>query len=146
MLVAHPRDPFKRIDVLATGRHVEVSLDGVVLASSHRASLLLETPLPTRYYLPREDVVPDLLVPSDTTSICAYKGTATYLSTADGRPEGRDIAWTYPDPLDDALRVRDHVAFWDERVDLSVDGVRQPRPVTPWSPPAEQAIAEERFG
>ena len=116
-LVGHPHDPFKRIDVLRCGRRVEVSLGGTVLGSSERALLLLETHLPVRYYLPPDDVATSALVPSETRSTCAYKGTATYVSTADGRREGRDIGWSYPRPLDDAVRVRDHVAFWNERLD-----------------------------
>lgn len=141
-LVGHPHDPFKRIDVLTCHRKVEVSLDGVLLASTDNAQLLLETHLPTRYYLPAEDVDSSLLTPSDTRSVCAYKGTAAYFSTSDGRPEGRDIGWTYRHPLDDALRVRDDVAFWNERVDITVDGELQRRPVTPWSRPEEQASAD----
>ena len=82
------------------------------------------------------------LTPSDTHSTCAYKGHASYLSTTDGLAAGRDIAWTYPEPLDDALRVRDRIAFWNERTDIRVDGELQPRPVTPWSTPAEQAATD----
>ena len=140
-LVGHAHDPFKRIDVVRSRRHVEVSLDGTVLAATDAALLLMETHLPVRYYVPPADVrVP--LAPSETRSTCAYKGHASYLSTADGRASGRDIAWTYPAPLDDALRVRDHVAFWNERTDIRVDGELLPRPVTPWSTPAEQAAAD----
>jgi uncharacterized protein (DUF427 family) len=141
-LVGHPHDPFKRIDVLTSHRHVEVSLDGTVLASTDNAQLLLETHLPVRYYIPPADVRFDVLVPSETRSTCAYKGHAGYLSTADGRSGGRDIGWTYPDPLDDALRVRDHVAFWNERTDIRVDGELLRRPVTPWSQPSEQEGAD----
>jgi uncharacterized protein (DUF427 family) len=139
VLVAHPRDPFKRIDVLNGSARVEVLLGDTVLADSDWPSVLLETQLPPRYYLPPEDVATSLLTPSDKVTFCAYKGRASYLSTADGRPEGRDIAWTYPEPLDDARRVAGLIAFWNERVDIRVDGVLQPRPVTPWSSPAEQA-------
>jgi uncharacterized protein (DUF427 family) len=141
-LVGHPHDPFKRIDVLSSRRRVEVSLDGIVLASTDNALMLLETHLPVRYYIPPDDVASSLLSASETRSTCAYKGTATYYSTADGRPEGRDIGWTYVHPLDDALRVRDHVAFWNERTDIKVDGELQRRPVTPWSPPEQQASAD----
>ena len=141
-LVGHPHDPFKRIDVLRSRRRVEVSLDGTLLAATNDALLLLETHLPIRYYVPPDDVDRSLLTPSDTRSTCAYKGHASYLSTVDGRPEGRDIGWTYPEPLDDALRVRDHVAFWNERADIRVDGELLPRPVTPWSTPAQQASAD----
>jgi uncharacterized protein (DUF427 family) len=141
-LVGHAHDPFKRIDVLSCHRRVEVSLDGTVLASTDNALTLLETHLPIRYYIPPEDVASSLLSPSDTRSTCAYKGIATYVSTSDGRPEGRDIGWTYGRPLDDALRVRDRVAFWNERTDIRVDGEVQRRPVTPWSPPDEQVSAD----
>jgi uncharacterized protein (DUF427 family) len=142
VLAGHPHDPFKRIDVLASSRHVEVSLAGTVLASTDRALMLLETHLPVRYYIPPQDVRMDLLAPSTTTSTCAYKGTSSYRSTSDGEESGRDIAWHYPDPLDDALRVRDYVCFWSERTDLAVDGTRVPRPVTPWSRPEEQTAAD----
>jgi uncharacterized protein (DUF427 family) len=141
-LVGHPRDPFKRIDVLATTRQVEVRLDGQLLAASGRPLVLLETHLPVRWYLPPDDVRLDLLEPSETRSTCAYKGHASYLSLADGSPAGRDIAWRYESPLDDALRVKDHVCFWSERTDITVDGEQVRRPVTPWSTPEEQAGAD----
>ena len=141
-LVGHPHDPFKRIDVLRSQRRVEVTLDGTVLADTADALVLLETHLPLRYYLPPGDVDLSRLVSSDTRSTCAYKGHASYLSTTDGQAAGRDIAWTYPEPLDDALRVRDRIAFWNERTDIRVDGELQSRPLTPWSTPAEQAARD----
>lgn len=141
-LVAHPHDPFKRIDVLATSRRVTVSLHGTELASTSRALMLLETHLPVRYYLPADDVRTDLLEPSETRSECAYKGVASYLSTRDGSEDGRDLAWHYPEPLDDALRVRDRICFWAERTDLVVDDEPVTRPITPWSRPEEQAGAD----
>jgi uncharacterized protein (DUF427 family) len=130
--VAHPRDPFHRIDVLPSSRQVQLEVDGVVLADSSRPALLFETMLPTRYYLPRADVTADL-IPSDTKTWCAYKGQASYFSVSVGGRLVRDIAWTYPDPRHDALQVRDLIAFFDERVDVTLDGERRPRPVTPWS-------------
>jgi uncharacterized protein (DUF427 family) len=131
-LLAHPRDPFHRIDVLPSSRHVRVELDGALLAESRHPMLLFETALPVRYYLPRDDVRVDL-DPSDRRSWCAYKGQASYwCPLVDGRPLG-DLAWSYEDPLHEAERVRGLVAFFDERVDVTVDGVRLPRPVTPWS-------------
>ena len=136
-VLGHPHDPFKRIDILPSDRHVRVELDGVVLAESDRPVALFETSLPVRWYLPAEDVRMDLLASSDTRSTCAYKGVASYLSvrttdSSDG-DLGRDIAWTYPDPLDEAEPVRGLVAFWSERTDVLVDGQRQagsmPQPV-----------------
>lgn len=132
-VIGHPHDPFDRIDCLRSSRHVVISLDGQVLADTTRATLLFETPLGMRYYLPREDVRMDLLGPSAQQSICAYKGVASYWSVGAGGEEATDIAWGYEHPLHDALPVRDMVCFFTERVDLTVDGEEIPRPVTPWS-------------
>jgi uncharacterized protein (DUF427 family) len=130
--VGHPRDPFHRVDALRSSRHVRLARDGVLLAESTRPTLLFETSLPVRIYLPREDVLVDL-VPSATRSTCAYKGHASYLSPrVDGR-EVPDLVWTYEQPLKEAADVTGLVAFFDERVDVVLDGVPRPRPVTPWS-------------
>jgi uncharacterized protein (DUF427 family) len=117
-IVAHPHDPFKRIDILASSRHVRIEWDGRLLAESSRPLLLFETLLPIRYYLPRADVVADL-EPTDTISYCAYKGRASYFSVPDGPA---DVAWTYHHPLHEAAPVTDLVAFFNERVDIIVDG------------------------
>ena len=129
----HPHDPFDRIDCLRSSRHVQISHEGTVLADSTRPTLLFETPLPTRFYLPREDVAMEFLAPSGTHTVCAYKGRASYWSAPlDGSPLP-DIAWSYPHPLHDAEPVRDLVAFFTERLDLVLDGEPVPRPRTPWS-------------
>lgn len=125
-VMGHPHDPFKRIDVLRSDRHVRVDVAGVTLAESSRSLMLIETGLPVRWYLPRADVRSDALSPSGTQTVCAYKGVASYLS-ADGAP---DVAWSYPDPLSDALRVKDLICFWSpaqvyvdgEAVDSSMPG------------------------
>ena len=128
-IIGHPHDPFSRIEVLRSSRHVRVELDGQLLAESTRPMLLFETLLPVRFYLPREDVVVPL-EPSQTTTYCPYKGHASY----DSIPEGpRDVAWTYREPLHDAEPVRDRICFFDERVDVFVDGQQRDRPVTPWT-------------
>jgi uncharacterized protein (DUF427 family) len=127
--VGHPRDPFHRIDIRRSSRHVVVSVEGDVLADSRRPTLLFETGLPVRYYLPREEVRMDVLEPSDRRTTCAYKGHASYFS-ARGAP---DIAWTYPDPLTEAEQIRGLVAFFNERTDVTVDGEQQERPRTQWS-------------
>lgn len=128
-VVAHPHDPFKRIDSLASTRHVRIEADGMLLAESSEPTLLFETLLPVRFYLPRSDVVADLL-PSDTVTYCAYKGRASYYSVPGGPA---DVAWTYQEPLHDAEQVRDRIAFLDERVDVILDGRRRQRPVTHFS-------------
>jgi uncharacterized protein (DUF427 family) len=128
-VVGHPRDPFKRTDVRRSSRHVRVFVDGELVADSTRPLMLFETGLPVRYYLPPEDVRMDLLEPSDSHSFCAYKGKAAYHSL----PGAGDIAWFYPDPLPDNAEIRDHVAFFNERADIEVDGERLERPKTQWS-------------
>jgi uncharacterized protein (DUF427 family) len=117
-VIGHPHDPFKRIDVLRSDRHVRVEVGGATLAESSRSMMLIETSLPVRWYLPRGDVRVDLLAPSETHTVCAYKGVASYLS-ADGAP---DVAWYYPEPLHDALRVKDLICFWRPAA-VHVDGV-----------------------
>ncbi len=129
----HARDPAKRVDVVPSERHVRVEIDGEVVAESTRPHALFETALPTRWYLPRGEVYQELLVPSDTVSRCPYKGTATYWSVRTDNALHRDVAWTYPAPVVECPRIAGLVAFFNERVDLVVDGVRQERPHTPWS-------------
>ena len=128
-IVAHPHDPFHRIDILRSGRHVRIELAGRLLAESSRPTLLFETNLPVRCYLPRADVVVDLQ-PSGTVTYCAYKGRASYLSLPGGPP---DVAWSYHEPLREAEPVRDLVCFFDEHLDVTVDSEAQERPITPWS-------------
>jgi uncharacterized protein (DUF427 family) len=108
---------------------VEVKVDGETLAESSEALVLLETGLPPRFYLPREHVRLDAAEDSDRRTTCAYKGHASYWSFG----EEDDLAWTYDDPLHDAEPVKDRIAFFNERVDLELDGELQERPVTPWS-------------
>ncbi|MEU2611681.1 DUF427 domain-containing protein [Micromonospora sp. NPDC007271] len=131
-IVAHPRDPFHRVDVLRSSRRVRVESGGRVLAESTRPRLLFETHLPVRFYLPPEDVTEGLLRPSATRTTCAYKGEATYWSLA---VEGgtADVAWSYPRPLAEAADIAGMIAFFDEHVDVVLDGQRRERPRTPWS-------------
>ncbi|MHC9294594.1 DUF427 domain-containing protein [Mycobacterium sp. LTG2003] len=128
-IVAHPHDPFHRIDIRRSRRTVRIELDGKAIAESSRPLLLFETGLPTRFYLPREDVSTALDL-SKTVTYCAYKGRASYYSVPGGPA---DLAWTYHEPLVDAEPVRDRICFFDEHVDVFVDGERRDRPATPWS-------------
>jgi uncharacterized protein (DUF427 family) len=121
-LVGHPRDPYHRVDVRRSSRQVRIELDGRVLAESSSPSLVFETNLPTRFYLPREDVKVELR-PSDLHTYCAYKGKASYWSI-DGE---EDLVWGYEAPLPDAAGLEGRVAFYDDRVDVIVDGVPRPR-------------------
>ena len=126
---AHPREPFHSIRCMPSGRHVVVEIDGQVVADTTRAVLLTETMLPPRWYIPREDVRMDLLTPSDSHTVCAYKGQASYWSYGDVA----DIVWTYEDPRHEAAPVRDLLSFYAEHADYVIDDERIPRPVTEWS-------------
>lgn len=130
----HPRDPYHRIDVFSTSRRVEVQVEDVVVAASTRTKALYETGLPTRYYVPRVDVRLDLLVPSDTVTECAYKGVARHWSAVAGGRTVPDVAWSYDDEVRrEGEAVRGLVGFYNERVELDVDGSRLERPRTFWS-------------
>jgi uncharacterized protein (DUF427 family) len=131
-LQAHARDPHKRVDVVPSSRDVRVEVDGELLAASRRPLLLFETTLPTRYYLPPEDVRVEL-VPSETRSVCPYKGVASWWSARVGERLIEDIAWSYPSPIPENPRIAGLICFRNERVDLTVDSERLERPTTPWS-------------
>ncbi len=130
----HPHDPHHRIDILQSTRHVEVIVGGEKVADSHRPTLLFETGLPTRYYLPKLDVRMDVMIPSDSVTGCAYKGKANYYSVKIGDKLIPNIAWYYTYPSLEAAKIAGMIAFYNERVDkLIVDGEEQPRPKTQWS-------------
>jgi uncharacterized protein (DUF427 family) len=126
----HPRDPYHRVDVVATDRHIRVSLEGQLVAETTRAIALFESNLPPRWYIPREDVVVEL-TPSDTVTRCPYKGTASYHSV--DLEGGHDIVWYYEDPLPEVGRIKDLVCFFNEKADIELDGELQERPESPWS-------------
>jgi uncharacterized protein (DUF427 family) len=129
----HARSPYTRIDILSTSRHVRVELNGVVLADSPRARVLFETGLAPRWYLPKVDVRMDLLVATDKVTHCPYKGQAEYWSARAGDELEENVVWSYRAPLPESERIAGYVAFFDERVDLFVDGERQERPKTRFS-------------
>lgn len=134
-VVVHPLDPYHRVDALRSSRRVRISAGGEVLAESDRPVTLFETGLPVRYYLPAEDVAMGRLEPSDTRTVCPYKGTTSaYWSVPAAGEAGRDAVWSYADPLPEAARIRGLVCFYNERVDVEVDGELQERPRTRWSP------------
>lgn len=129
----HARDPYKRVDVLASSRHVTVRIGGVVVADSHRPHILFETGLPPRYYLPLTDVRADLLRPSERRTQCPYKGTATYWNAVIDGTEHADIVWTYRTPLPESQKIAGLACFYDERVEITIDDELQQQPRTPFS-------------
>jgi uncharacterized protein (DUF427 family) len=132
--LGHARDPYHRVDAVPSSRHVRISLDGEMLAESTRAVAIFETGLAARWYLPREDVRAPL-EPSELQTTCAYKGHARYWSVRTSHGLEENLAWTYEEPRHDAAAVAGRVAFFDERVEVELDGEHQPRPQTPWSRP-----------
>jgi uncharacterized protein (DUF427 family) len=130
----HARDPYHRVDVLRSSRHVEVIVGGTVVAETNRPTLLFETGLPPRYYLPKQNARLDLLHRSATTSRCPYKGEATYYSVATSARIVEDVAWCYEHPMPESLKVEGLLCFFDERVgQVVVDGDVQERPRTAWA-------------
>ena len=95
----HPKDPYHRVDVLESSRNVKVTVDGEVVAVTDRPKVLFETGLPPRYYIPPEDVREDILVASEKTTQCPYKGVASYYSVEAGGERVEDLVWYYPEPL-----------------------------------------------
>jgi uncharacterized protein (DUF427 family) len=132
-VAGHPRDPHKRVEAIASSRHVVIELDGLRLADSRRPVLLFETGLPTRYYLPREDVELAALEATSTRSHCPYKGFAEEYWSVPGQPDAADVCWSYASPAPAVAKVAGRIAFYNELVDITIDGVRQPRPVSPFS-------------
>lgn len=131
--IVHARDPYHRIDVLSTSRHVRVMVNGELVADTRRALALFETGLPVRWYIPPEDVRSHLLVQSETRTGCAYKGFASYWSVQAGDELEEDLVWFYSEPREEAARIAGYLAFFNERVDLELEGELQERPVTQWS-------------
>jgi len=127
-IFVHPRDPYTRIDILQSSRHVEVYMEGTKVADSHQPRLLFETGLPTRYYLPATDVRLDLLTHSDLTTECPYKGTAHYYNTKVGDDVVENRIWWYPAPVAESQKIAGYLAFYNEKVDIVLDGVPQERP------------------
>lgn len=128
IVYTHPRDPYTRVDILPSSRHIRVEIDGIVVADTHQPRLLFETGLPTRYYVPLTDVRMDLLRPSSSESYCPYKGTARYLSLDTHDSVKPDVAWVYRTPLPESQKIAGLVSFYNERADIFVDGELQDRP------------------
>jgi uncharacterized protein (DUF427 family) len=132
--IVHARDPYHRVDVLDTSRHVRVSVNGEQVADTTRAKVIFETGLPPRWYMPPEDVRGESLIDSDTRTGCAYKGFASYKNVRAGGSIEEDLVWYYEDPRRDAAPIRGYLAFFNERADIEIDGELQERPITRWSP------------
>lgn len=133
-IYGHPRNPYTRVDALRSQRHVRVELDGIILADTGSPVLLFETGLPTRYYIDPTDIAFERLEPSATQTLCPYKGvTSGYWSVRVGDTLHPDLAWTYHYPLPAVGQIAGLVAFYNEKLDISVDGAALSRPRTQFS-------------
>jgi uncharacterized protein (DUF427 family) len=130
----HPRNPYARVDALRSTRSVRVELDGVLLAESSCPVMVFETGLPTRYYLDRTAVSFEHLIPTDTVTSCPYKGKTTgYWSVSIGEQLYPDLAWAYDFPTVALSPIAGLIAFYNEKVDVTLDGERLERPKTHFS-------------
>ncbi|MGA9596815.1 MAG: DUF427 domain-containing protein [Acidimicrobiia bacterium] len=129
----HARNPYTRVDILQSSRHVRVEIDGVTVAETSMPRLLFETSLPTRYYFPKTDVQMDLLEESDLHTGCPYKGTASYYHLVLSGKRYDDLVWWYPFPARESEHIAGYVAFYNEKVDIYVDGELETRPHTVFS-------------
>jgi uncharacterized protein (DUF427 family) len=129
----HARDPYKRVDAMPSSRQVRVVVDGVTVAETERPVLLFETTLPTRYYIPAADFNMEYLTPTDSHTRCPYKGIASYWSVSAGDKVYKDLVWSYLDPIPECPKIKGLLSFYNEKVDLYVDGELQERPRSYWS-------------
>jgi uncharacterized protein (DUF427 family) len=130
----HPRNPYVRVDAIRSHRHLSVALDGVLLAETDAPVMVFETSLPTRYYIDPTDVHWSHLVPTTTQTACPYKGVTTgYWSIVTDHGTYPDTVWAYNFPTAPLLPIAGLVAFYNEKVDITLDGQLLDRPVTHFS-------------
>jgi len=131
---AHARDPYKRVDILPSSRHVRVVLREETIADTHHPHMLLETGLPIRYYIPEQEIRMEHFEATETITRCPYKGKAYYWSANVGGKIFKDIMWNYRETLPASSSIHGLFSFFNERVDaIYVDGELMPKPRTPWS-------------
>ena len=136
ILFVHPRDPYKRVDVLPSSRHVRVVIDGETVAETRKPRLLFETNHPVRYYIAQEDVRMDLLIPSSTKSRCPYKGPADYWAVKLNGQRFDDMVWGYMEPIAECPKIKGLLCFFHERgAEIYVDDELVPPPQTKWARP-----------
>ena len=129
-IFSHPKNPYHRVDTVPSSRNVKVEIDGTAVAESSNNVFLFETKLPARYYLPKTAVRMDLLRPSETVTKCPYKGEAHYYNVTVNGKEYKDVIWGYKFPILESIAVAGTLCFYNEKVDIWIDGVKEERPKT----------------
>lgn len=126
LLGSHPKDPYKRIECLASSREIRIEVDGTVVAKSTNNVFLHETSLRTRYYLSPTSVLDwSMLVPSDSSTFCPYKGQASYYHLKVGDKLLKDVVWYYTYPTAESAQIQNRLCFYNEKVDVYVDGKKE---------------------
>lgn len=110
------------ITITPSNAHIEVRLGGEILATTDRALALEETGLPTRYYLPPEDVRTDLLRPTSFHTTCPFKGEASYWTAEVGGTTHDGVVWAYEQPIEGAAAIAGYLSFYPNRAEILVDG------------------------
>jgi uncharacterized protein (DUF427 family) len=117
-----PRDPYHRVDVRSSSRHVVVRRQGQLVAESASPKLMFETGNPIRYYLPLAGVRTELLSKSEVVTPCPYKGDGQHWHLTTGGDMVENAAWSLPYPLPEGLPAAGHICFYPDKVDIEVDG------------------------
>jgi len=121
----HPKDPYTRVDILPSSREIRVEVDGVTIAETSNALFLFETNLRTRFYMPKTSVNWKYLTESKTVTSCPYKGDAWYYNVTVNGKEHKDAIWWYKHPIAESARIAGYVCFYNEKVDIFIDGVKE---------------------
>ncbi|KAF4553902.1 Hypothetical protein D9617_5g067770 [Elsinoe fawcettii] len=132
-IYVHPKDPFKRVDIITSTRPIKISISGKIVAYTTTSHHLYETGLPVRYYIPLTAVDQTVLRPSDLRTKCPYKGEAEYYSVVVDGKESKDVVWYYTRPTIECAAIQGLVCFYNEKVEVEVDGKKEEKPVTPFS-------------
>ena len=127
-IYVHPKDPYTRVDIIPSSRHIVIKVNDTVVAESSSSLLLFETGLPVRYYLPKPSCNFELLKPTQTVTSCPYKGDANYYSIVIDGKEYKDYIWWYRYPTPESIAIAGKVCFYNEKVDIYIDGVKEEKP------------------
>jgi uncharacterized protein (DUF427 family) len=114
------------VTITPSDAHVEVRLDGELLAATDSALRLDETGLPSRYYIPKSDARMDLLQPTSFHTTCPFKGEASYWSVEVGGERHDGVVWAYEAPIAAAADIAGLLSFYPDRTDITVDGETLP--------------------
>jgi uncharacterized protein (DUF427 family) len=141
-ILGHAADPYHRIDIRRSSRHLVVRDGDQVVADTHAPLVLYESGFAPRWYVPRADIAAEALEPVEGQTFCPYKGLASYYDVGDARA----AAWSYRAPFEEVERIADLVSFYPEKVTITIDGEKlEPAPgqsVLPHGPDRNLTVDE----